>query len=183
MLDVDRMFRQHRHDGEDQRQFAVAGAGDVEAHGVGVRRVDGFHHLIGAALLRPALALQQFEGKQHIFGSDRPAIGEMRARIEMKNQMRARRIDVDRLRDQRIEREGLILRTRHQALENIADQPLRRRSRFQVEGVKAVVGPRQADAEPAALGRLRIGVGEMIEAGRQRGVAMHGEAMDGRQLG
>ena len=87
------------------------------------------------------------------------------------------------MRDQRIEREGLILRTRHQALENIADESLRRRPRLQIEGIKAIEGPRQTDAEPAALGRLRIDVGKMIEAGRQRRVAMHGEAMDGRQLG
>ena len=91
------------------------------------------------------------------------------------------RVDLDRFRDQRVEREGLILRARHQRLEDIADEALRRGAGLHIERVEAVEGAGQADAQAPALLRVRVGIGEVVEIGRKRRGPMHGDAM--RRLG
>ena len=52
-------------------------------------------------------------------------------------------VEVDRARDQAVKREGLVLRARHQRLEDIADKPLRGRTRLDVERIEAVEGRRR----------------------------------------
>ena len=108
------------------------------------------------------------------------AVRKMRARIEVEGHMRPRGVDVDRLRDEAVEREGLVLRARHQALKDIADEALRGRPRLQIEGIEAVEGSGEADAKPSALFRARVrrkgndrsrAAGRARHASRSRGSA------------
>ena len=175
MRRVDGVARQHRHQPQEQRQLAVAGAGEVEADRSGVGRLDPPHLPEGLALLRPALGLQQIEGEAHVVGRDRRAVREARAGIEVEGREGAGVVGVQPPRDEAVEREGLVLRARHQGLEDHRVQPLGGRAGLEVEGVQAVEGAEQAQAQPSALGRIRVGVGEMGEVVGQGGGAVHGD--------
>ena len=63
----------------------------------------------------------------------------------------------------------------HQRLIDVADQPLRGRQGLDVVGIEAVEGAEIGEVEPAALGRVRIDVGQMVEIRRQRRLAVHGD--------
>ena len=93
--------------------------------------------------------------------------------------MFARLIRLDALRNQSVKREGLVERAHHEGLEHIGVEPLGGRARFQIERVETVECALKADGEPPALGRVRIGIGQMREIGRQSRLAMHGNAMAG----
>jgi len=77
--------RKHRHQREGQRQFTIVGAGEIEAHGIGVRRLHRTDLGIGRALLRAAFFAQQAEGEHDVGGGDRRSVGEARAGIEAKD--------------------------------------------------------------------------------------------------
>ena len=167
--------RQHRHHRQDQRQLAVVGAGEIEAHGQVVGRVGASDQGVGGALRRQALGLQQVEGEEDVGGDDLRAVGEMRRRIEMEDDPVARVVGLDRLGDEAVKGEGLVGRTRHQRLVDVADQALRRRQGLDVIGVEAVEGAEIGEREPAALGGVGVGVGQVVESGRQRRRAVHGD--------
>ena len=167
--------RQHRHHRQDQRQLAVVGAGEIETHGQVVGRVGAADQGVGGALRRQALGLQQVEGEEDVGGDDLRAVGEMRRRIEMEDDPVARVVGLDRLGDEAVKREGLVGRTRHQRLVDVADQALRRRQSLDVIGIEAVEGAEIGEREPAALGGVGVGVGQVVESGRQRRRAVHGD--------
>ena len=79
--------------------------------------------------------------------------------------------------DLAIEGEGFVQIAGHKRLENIAIKPLGGGARLQVEGIEAVEGALGANHQPPALGGLGVGVGQVDEAGRQGGLAMHGDPM------
>ena len=79
---VDRVLCQDRHQTEDQRKFAIVGAGKIETHHARIHSL-GFDGLgvIGAEI-RPASVAQQFPGKNHVIRRHRLAVGEARRRID-----------------------------------------------------------------------------------------------------
>jgi hypothetical protein len=107
----------------------------------------------------------------------------MRARIEVKRHEGACLVSLDRLRDQAIEGEGLVERALHQALIDVPLNALGRGPRLYVKRVETVEGALHADFETPALRRIRVGIGEVIEACRQRGIAMHGDSVGRRAHG
>ena len=165
--------RQHRHEAEVHREFAVLDAREVEADRLGIGRVDGTDLGEGLALLRPAVGLQQVEGEADVVRRDRPAVREARRRIEAERRKGAGVVGLDRTGDQAVEREGLVLRARHQGLEDHGVQPLGGRAGLEVEGVQAVESAEHAEPQPAALRRVGIGVGELPEVRRERRGAVH----------
>ena len=165
--------RQDRHDRERQRQLAVVGAGKVISHGPVIRRVDAFHQRKGGALLRAPLGLEQVEGEHDVGRGDWRSVRELGGRIEMEDDLVARRIGFDALRDEAIERERLVGGARHQRLIDVADEALRCRQSLDVVRVQAVEGAEISEVEGAALGRLRIDVRQVVEVGRQGRLAMH----------
>ena len=66
---IDRVLGQHRHQADDQRQFAVVGAGKIEAHRALSRRHRLDHLGVVGAEVRPAAVAQQLPRKR----SRRPA--------------------------------------------------------------------------------------------------------------
>ena len=175
MRRVDGAARQHRHQSQEQRQLAVADAGEVEANRQRVGRLDPFHLPEGLALLRPTLGLEELEGEAHVVRRDHRAVREARQGIEVEGREGTGVVGVHAFRDQAVEREGLVLRARHQGLEHHRVQPLGGRAGLEVEGVQAVEGAEQAQAQPPSLGRVRVGVGEVGEAVGQGGSAVHGD--------
>ena len=173
------LLRQHRHQGEDQRQFEIPRAGQIIAHGQVVRGLQSLHQGEGGAILRPPFALQELEGEAYVPGGDRRSIGKARARIEAEGHMGAVGVGLDGLCDLAVEGEGLVQIARHKRLENIAIEPLGGGARLQVEGVEAVEGALGANHQPPTFGGVGVGVGQVGEVGRQRRFAMHGDSMGG----
>ena len=170
------MLRQHRHQAEDQRQLAIVGAGQIEAHDALRQRLGlGDLDVIGA-VVRPAFVAQELPGKDHVLGGHRLAVGEFRGGIEREGDVGAVGVGLDRAREQAVERERLVVAARQQALDHVAAD-LRQREAFDDERVEAVEGAEHALRQPAALGRRRIGVARMVEARRQRRFAVHGDAV------
>ena len=91
----------------------------------------------------------------------------------MEDDLVARRIGLDALGDEAVERERLVRRARHQRLIDIADEPLRRRQGLDVVRIQAVEGAEIGEIERAALGRLRVHVRQVVEVGRQGRLAVH----------
>ena len=62
------MARQYRHQAEDQRQFAVVGAAEIEPHGERVERLGLGDLGVILAVVGAAAVAQQRPGKQHVVG-------------------------------------------------------------------------------------------------------------------
>ena len=62
---------------------------------------------------------------------------------------------------------------------DVAGEPLRGRQRLDIIGVQAVEGAGIGEREPAAFGRVGIGVGQMGEVRAERRLAMHGDGVRG----
>ncbi len=165
--------RQHRHDRERQRQLAVVGAGKVISHGPIIRGVDALDQRKSGSLLRAPLGLEQVESEHDVGRGDRRSVRELRGRVEMEDDLVARRIGFDALGDEAVKRERLVGRARHQRLIDVADEALRRRQGLDVVRVQAVEGAEISEIERAALGGLRIDVRQVVEVGRQGRLAMH----------
>ncbi len=101
--------RQHRHERENQRQFAIVGAREIEADRVGVGRRHGLDQRESRALRRPAVIAQKLEREAHVVGGDRRAVGEMGAGLEAEGRVIARRVRLDGLCDQPIKRKRLVI--------------------------------------------------------------------------
>ena len=180
MLGVDMGARQHRHDRERQRQLAVVGAGKVISDGPVIRGVDAFDQGKGGALLRPALGLEQVESEHDVGRGDRRSVRELRGRVEMEDDLVARRIGFDALGDEAVKRERFVGGACHQRLVDIADEALRRRQGLDVVRVQAVEGAEISEIERAALRRFGIHVGQVVEVGRQGRLAVHRNRAGGR---
>ena len=156
------MLRQHRHQAEDQRQLAIVGAGQIEAHDALRQRLGlGDLDVIGA-VVGPALVAQKLPGKDHVLGGHRFAVGELRGGIEREGDVGAVGVGLDGAGEQAVEREWLVIAARQQAFDHVAAD-LRQREAFDDERVEAVEGAEHALRQSAALGRRRIGVARMVE--------------------
>ena len=171
------MLGQDRHDAEDQGQFPVARAGEIETDRVRVRRVDARHLGVAVAVVRPAALAQELEGEAHVRGRDRLAVREPGPRIEPEGDGGAVLRHLDRLRHERIQGKGLVERTPHQGLDQEARDAVRGGEALHRERVEAVEGALHAEHDAPALGSLGIDVGKVCEvAGEGRG-PVHGEAV------
>ena len=132
-------------------------------------------------MVRTPLVLQELKREQHVVGGDRRAVGETRLRIEMEGDGAAVVRHLDRLRDEAIERERLIEAARHQALDDKVADPVRRHAAHD-QRIETVEGAESAHRQTTALGRIRIDVREMREAGRLFGAAIEGDAVRRRGL-
>ena len=172
------MPRQDRHQAEDQRQFAVVGAGEIETHAAFAERFGAFHLDVVRAVKRPTVIAQQAPRKDHVVRSDRRAVGKACGRIDLETHPAARRVGFHRARQQRIERERFVVTAREQALIDIAAQIDRRQS-LHDEGIETVECSQHALGEAPALGRLRVGISRVRKARPPGRVAMHGDGMRG----
>ena len=176
---VGRMLRQDRQQRQQQRQFAIGLVVEGQPHAVLADLLHLGDDVDPALVERPPLVAQQLQRKDHVVLGDRRAVGEFGARVERELDIGAVGVGVDRLGDQRIERESFIARARHQRLEDIvAEGSVEQAARgvaLDDEGVQAVERSLPGIVDPPALGCIGIGVGEMREIGRQRRVAMHGD--------
>ncbi len=182
MLGVGVGARQHRHHRENQRQFAIVGAGEIEPHGQIVGRLDAPDQSVGGALRGEPFRLEQVEGEDDVGRGDLLAVGKMGGRVDVKGDAIARVVGLDRLRDEAVKREGLVGRAHHQRLIDIADKALRRRQSLDVVRIEAVEGAEIGEREAPALRRVGIGVGQMREVRPERRGAVHGDRMGRRRL-
>ena len=161
-IGVDGVLCQHRHQSDDERQFAVVSAGKVEAHRAPIGRF-GFGDLdvIGAEI-RPTFVAQQLPGKNHVSRRHRLAVGEAGRRIDSETDVGACGIGRDAVGQQAVERERLVIAAGEEAFDDVAPHIGSRQS-FHDEGVEAVEGAEDALRQVPAFRRLRIGVGRMGE--------------------
>ena len=170
------MLGKHRHQADDQRQFAIVGAGKIEAHRALGRR-DRLDHLgVVDAEIRPAVIAQQLPGKNHVVGRHRRAVGKTRRRIEREGHHAARGIGLHAIGEQAVERERLVIAARQQALDHVAADIGGRQS-LDDEGIEAVEGTEHPLHQLAALGRRRIGIARMAEVRGPCRLAMHGDGV------
>lgn len=106
---VDRMFRQHREQAEDQRRFAVGLVVEGETHAVLADLLHFGDDVEAVGEGHAALVAHQLEGEHHVLGRHRLAIGPFRLRIEVELDEAPVVIPFDRLGKQAVEREGLVL--------------------------------------------------------------------------
>ncbi len=170
------MLGKHRHEPEDQRQFAIVAAGKVKAyHALGQHLRLGDLGVVGPKI-RPALVAQQLPRKHDIGRGHLPAVGEFRRRIDCESHIASFGVGLHGVREQSVERERLVVTARHQALDHVAAD-LRQRQAFDDEGIEAVEGAEDAEGDAAAFGGRRIGVAQGLEIRRERRFAVHGDGM------
>ncbi|MNO98318.1 hypothetical protein D3C76_900630 [compost metagenome] len=172
---------QDRQLAEDQRQLAVAGVPEVEAH---AQPVLGDHLVdvrVVVAVHRVALAHQGFEGEHHVLGGHRRAVVEARLRPEVEAHEPVLRVLFDLLRQQAVFGERLVQRVEGQGVVDQVD--LRRRVALGNEGVEAVEAAEVGQPQGSALRRVGVDVIEVLEAGRIfRGFVVQGQGMLRRSL-
>ena len=170
--DIDGMLGQYRHQAEDQRQFAVAGAAEVEPHRARVGRIGLYDLGVILAKVRTALVAQQRPGKQHVLRKYRLPVREPRSGIETEGDIAAAVVGFDAFCQQTVEREGLVIAPRHQALDHEAAYLLHGETPDD-QGIEAVESPENALHQSSAFRRIRIGIGHVAEIGRQRRRSVH----------
>ena len=173
---IDGVFRQYRHQRDDQRQFAVAAFGKIEPHGARIENLGLGDLGIVGAVIRPAVIAQKLPREGDVLGGDRRAVGKMRRRIEREGHEAARIVGVDGARQQAVERERLVIAARHQALDHVAADRLHREA-LDDHRIEAVEGAEHALDQPAALGRVGVGIGKRDKAVSHGRFAVHGDSM------
>ena len=170
------MLRQHRHQADDQRQFAVVGAGKIEAHRARIAR-NRFDHLgVVGAVIGPALVAQQRPGKNNVIRCHRLAVGETRRRIEREGDIAARGVGLHAVGEQAVERERLVIAARQQALDHVAAD-IGRRQTHDDERIEAVESAEHALHQFAAFRRRRVGIARMAEVRGPCRFAVHGDGI------
>jgi hypothetical protein len=124
----------------------------------------------------PAFVAQQLPGKNNVGRRHRFAVGKARRGVDGEDDESPRRVGLDAVGEQTIEREGLVIAARQQALDRVvADigggQP------FDDEWIEAVEGAEHALRQLAAFARRRIGVTGPLEIGRPGRVTVHGDGV------
>ena len=157
-------LRQHRQRGEPRRQVAVDARLEDKPDLSRAQRLGLRHVAIDDAETRVPFFHKRLEGKHHVGGGDRRAIVKLRARIEVEDDPAPVLRQLGGFRDQPIDRVGLVHRPRHQGIEHEARQLFL--AAFEDEGIDGLVGSDRLELELAALGRVRIDVVELREAGR-----------------
>ena len=120
-----------------------------------------------------ALGLERIESPDHVVRGDRAAVVEARLGPQGEDHERAVLGHLDRLGDEAVFAERLVLARDHEGIEGEAHPA--RGDALQDEGVEAVVGADRGLVHLPALGGVRIGVVEMGEAGLVLHRAMHGD--------
>ena len=179
--DVDGVFRQDRHQAEDQRQFAVAGIGKIETHDAGTENFRFGHSRVISAVIGPAVVAQQLPGEHYILGGHRRAVGKMRRRIEGEGDEASRRVGLNRARQQTVQREWLVITARHQAFDDVAAHRLNRET-LDDKRIEAVKRAEHALDQPAALRRIGIDIGQRGKVVGEGGRAMHGDRRAGNPI-
>src|SRR5581483_656646 len=137
------------------------------------------HHVLEHLVVeRVALLLEYVEGEHDVVGGKLGAVGEMRLGPQMERHRHAVVGDLCALGDETVHRVGFVARRRHQRVEQKLE-PLRRVTLENVV-VEAVEGGHSAPAderEGAALGRLGVGVVEVLEVGWIGEIAEGGESV------
>ena len=174
--DVDRMPGQYRHQAEDQRQFAVVGAGEVEPHGEGIRCFGLGDFRIILAMVGAPLVAEQGPRKQHVLGEHRLAVREARLGIEVEGDVAPAVVGFHAPGQQAVKRKGLVIAARHQAFDHEASDLLHGEAPDD-QRIEAVEGTENTLHQPAAFRRLGIGIGHMGEIGRQGRGAVHRDGM------
>src|SRR5215467_10328898 len=161
LVGIDRVFRQYRHQAEDQWKLAVVAPGQIEAYRMRADDLRLDHLGIIEAMVGAAPVAQELPGKDDVLWRHRLAIGKTRGRIEREGDEAARRVGVDRLGDEAVERERLVIAAGHQAFDHlarddvdIADQWAAHALRHQAardEGIDALECSKHALNEAAAL--------------------------------
>jgi hypothetical protein len=160
------VLRQHRQLAEDVRQFAVARLVEDELHLV-VAEFLGRRHVRVVVLVEGMDLPERLERPDHVVGGDRRAVVPLRFRPEAVAHPGVVGGILRRLGDQAVLRRGVefVERRRHQRFEDEAGA--RRDVALWDEGVEAVEAAGGAEPQQAAFRRLRVGVGEVREVGRQ----------------
>ena len=130
----------------------------------------------GVLEVRPALVAQRLDREGDIGGGHRRAVGELRFRPQFEGEGLAVVGDIDGLGQQAVEREGLIPVAAEKAFENIGTDVHRRRA-LDDEGVHAVEAAGDRLSQLAALRRVGICIGQVLEVRRQGRFPVHGDAM------
>ena len=125
---------------------------------------------------------QRLVREDHVVDRDRRPVGELGFRVQGELDGAPVLRHVDRLGDQPVEREGLVIGARHQALiDEVADAL--GGDTLDDEGVETVERPAPGQDQPAALWRVRIDVGEGGETLHGPRLAMHGDSRRGLRDG
>ena len=122
------------------------------------------------------LSRSKLPGEHHVFRRHRLAVGEARQRIEIEGDVGTFVVGLDRLGDQTIERERLVIAARHQSLDHMAADRGQRQAAHD-QRVQAVEGAEHTLNQPAALGRIGIHIGHGGKGRRHRRLAVHGDGM------
>ncbi|MNI56306.1 hypothetical protein D3C73_1113010 [compost metagenome] len=173
------MFGKHRQGRDVQRQGAVFVVLEVEAHGQW--RFDYHAFYVGElrAISQAALGHQQVEGVAHVLGGDRLAIGKLRLGVKEEAQGQAIVGALHLLRHQAVHRVRLVQRALRQGrVEQAIDLAHADALVYVRQDMVEMPDLDRRTAHRPALGRLRIGVGKMTEAGRVLG----GLAVDGQRM-
>ncbi len=116
---INRVFCQNRHQANDERQFAIVGAGKVEAHRALADDLRFHNFGVISSVIRPPFVAQQFPGKDDIIRRHHFAIGKPRRLINCKGDKAARCVSRHAFREQSVEGERLVIAARKQALDHI----------------------------------------------------------------
>ena len=172
------MLGQDRHQAEDQRQFTVGNAAEIEPHRQGIERFGLGDLRVILAMVGTAMVAQQGPGKQHVVGAYRLAVRETRQRIEAEGDVGPQVVGLDALGQQAVQRERLVIAARHQAFIDIAAlEPvaadLLHCDTADDQRIEAVESAEQALHQPSPFRGVGIGVGHMAVIGRQRRRTVH----------
>ena len=170
------MFRQDRHQAEDQRQLTVVGAGEIETNTSRSDLLDFRYLDVIGAVVRPAFIAQQFPRENNVIRRDRSAVGKARGRIDRECHVAAGVIGFDSVGEQAIECEGLVIAARQQALDRVAAD-IRRSETFDDQMIETVESAQHALDQLAAFAGFRIGISRRAEIRRPGRFALHGDGM------
>ena len=172
------MLRQDRHQAHDQRHLAVAALVEGEAHLARTGLLDLDDLLVIRAVIGPAVIAQQRVREDHVVDGDRRAVRELGRRVQRELDEASVGRRLDRLGDQPVKRERLVIGAREQALIDIVADAVGRLA-LHDQRIEAVIGALHGEGHAAAFRRVLLHVGKVVEAGRLARAAMHGDARQG----
>ncbi len=167
--------------GHQQGQFTVLPAAQMKGDPAAIHRRPR-HLPVIESVIGPPLVAQGPRPEQHL-RRDRFPIGEAGIRVQREGNAAPRRVHVDGLRHQTVEREGLVLRTLGQCLEHQCQFSAACPLKMKGSGCRRF--PASLPAAACRPGCGRIDVAEMAEALRYFGwscmeIRRAGSASDGR---
>ncbi len=152
-----RLFQDRAH-AHDQGQFAV-GFGEGEADGAGAGLFGGCDLGPCAVVAGVAGGAERLVGPDHILDRDRAAVGEARLGAEGEGDPGAVRVGLDQFGQKTVEGEGFVPVPAHQALIG-EEAKLPGHPSLEDVRIERIEASDLALNDPAALGRVRICVGQ-----------------------